>query len=263
MFKIYDPYLYAGKFDTPSRRGKATVSGNTVYCSISNFRNYANYKCFFAFQHDGNVEEDTNPVATGSYTRYIKTNSGIGVNVRTGPGTNYSRTTAFPDGTSVTVYETSNNWSRTNYGWIYSDYLVEIYNDTIAGVTFSPYNVKVTANIGLNIRTGASISYSNIGAYGKGKTVKIIAQSGNWGKTSDGWICLDYTEKTTSNSALRQTKKFKTNTTIYANSNMRGVYYSYLPNTSVSILENISSNIDKIKVLATGRIGYVYTNVYK
>ena len=35
--KIYDPYLYAGKFDTSTRRGKVTVSGNTVYCSIDNF----------------------------------------------------------------------------------------------------------------------------------------------------------------------------------------------------------------------------------
>ena len=46
--KIYDPYLYSGKFDTSTRRGKVTVSGNTVYCSIDNFRNYANYKGFFA-----------------------------------------------------------------------------------------------------------------------------------------------------------------------------------------------------------------------
>ena len=41
--KIYDPYLYSGKFDTSTRRGKVTVSGNTVYCSIENFRNYANF----------------------------------------------------------------------------------------------------------------------------------------------------------------------------------------------------------------------------
>ena len=29
--KVYDPYLYNGKFDVSSRRGKATVSGNTLY----------------------------------------------------------------------------------------------------------------------------------------------------------------------------------------------------------------------------------------
>ena len=45
--KIYDPYLYAGKFETSTRRGKVTVNGNTVYVSISNFRKYANAKGFF------------------------------------------------------------------------------------------------------------------------------------------------------------------------------------------------------------------------
>lgn len=49
-FKIYDPYLYNGKFDTSSRRGKVQVSGNTVYCSIDNFINYSNYKGFFCYQ---------------------------------------------------------------------------------------------------------------------------------------------------------------------------------------------------------------------
>lgn len=48
--KIYDPYLYNGKFETSTRRGKVVVEGNTIYCSIDNFKNYANYKNFFAYQ---------------------------------------------------------------------------------------------------------------------------------------------------------------------------------------------------------------------
>ena len=38
MLKIYDPYLHAGKFETATRRGKVRVDGNTIYCSIENFR---------------------------------------------------------------------------------------------------------------------------------------------------------------------------------------------------------------------------------
>lgn len=53
--KIYDPYLYSGKFETSTRRGKVSVDGNTVYCSIDNFRRYANYTRFFAYAHDENV----------------------------------------------------------------------------------------------------------------------------------------------------------------------------------------------------------------
>lgn len=54
--KIYDPYLYAGKFETATRRGKVRVEGNTVYCSIDNFRNYANYNGFMHTNMNGNVE---------------------------------------------------------------------------------------------------------------------------------------------------------------------------------------------------------------
>lgn len=49
-FKIYDPYLYNGKFEISTRRGKVVVSGNTVYCSVDNFKKYANYKQFFCYQ---------------------------------------------------------------------------------------------------------------------------------------------------------------------------------------------------------------------
>lgn len=48
--KIYDPYNYTGKFNTSTRRGKVVVEGNTIYCSIDNFKRYANYKSFFCYQ---------------------------------------------------------------------------------------------------------------------------------------------------------------------------------------------------------------------
>lgn len=50
VLKIYDPYLYNGKFDVPTRKGKIVVEGNTIYCSINNFKKYANYKGFFCYK---------------------------------------------------------------------------------------------------------------------------------------------------------------------------------------------------------------------
>lgn len=50
ILKIYDPYLYNGKFETSTRRGKVVVEGNTIYCSVDNFKKYANYKGFFCYQ---------------------------------------------------------------------------------------------------------------------------------------------------------------------------------------------------------------------
>ena len=55
----------------------------------------------------------------------VKTvNAKIGLNVRTGPSTNYSIITALPYGTKVTVYEEVDGWSRIGDGqWACSQYL--------------------------------------------------------------------------------------------------------------------------------------------
>ena len=206
--KVYDPYLYNGKFNVASRRGKATVSGNTVYVSIENFRNYANYQKFFCFKNDRtDIKENTT--------------------------------------TTVVTDNTTSNVNTVNY------------------------QVKVTANGGLNIRTGASTSYSRVGGYAKGSIVTILAESNGFGKTNLGWISLAYTSRDINtlniNKTVGQTKKLARASILYSNSNLTGYKYNYKANTTITILQNISSNVDKIRVNMTGRIAYInksnYTNI--
>lgn len=218
--KIYDPYLYSGKFDTSTRRGKVTVSGNTVYCSIENFRNYANYKGFFAYKHDGNIQENTGNVTTSTYTRYVSTNS-KNLNVRNGAGY-YSIIGSLRRGTAVTVAETSGNWSRITSpvsGWVSSSYLSSSYPGTtiITGYRTGKYRVtRVSRNSVLCVRTGPSTKYTrktyrqlsanarsqnraNGNYYANGYKNNVVFTvsrvSGNWGLTPSGWICLDYCTK--------------------------------------------------------------------
>lgn len=149
--KIYDPYLYAGKFDTSTRRGKVSLNGNTVYCSISNFKNYANYKNFFAFKHDENIEENTTNIVYSTYTRYVQTSSGVGLNIRSGAGTNYKKVGTLQEGSKVDVYETSGNWSRIGTNeWVCSDYLVS-----------NKENSKFQNTVGQTRKTGSCYIYSN------------------------------------------------------------------------------------------------------
>lgn len=68
---------------------------------------------------------------------------------------------------------------------------------------------------------------------------------------------------TIQNSTVNQYKKLKNRTILYANSSMRGTYYTYLANTKVKILKNVTSNIDYIYVEATKRYAYCYKNAYK
>lgn len=61
--KIYDSYLYNGKYDVASRRGKAIVKGYTTYVSIQDFRQYANYRKFFCFKNNRtDTKENNTPI---------------------------------------------------------------------------------------------------------------------------------------------------------------------------------------------------------
>ena len=218
--KIYDPYLYAGKFDTSTRRGKVTVSGNTVYCSIDNFRNYANYKGFFAYQHSGNVQENTGNVTTSSYTRYVSTNS-KNLNVRSGAGTNYRVVGSLRKGTAVTVAESNGSWSRITSpvsGWVSSSYLSSSYaTSTSSSYTTGRYKVTgVSKSSVLCVRTGPGTNYARktyrqlsanarsqnrtngnyyANGYKNGVVFTVSRVSKNWGLTPSGWVCLSYCTK--------------------------------------------------------------------
>lgn len=214
--KIYDPYLYSGKFSTSTRRGKVTVDGNTVYCSIDNFRNYANYSKFFAFAHDGNVQvNNTRPVTTQAYTRYV--NAKIGLNIRNKP--NGYIVGGLSNGTAVTVYETDGNWSRIGTNkWVSSNYLTSYMAvasnpvKTISGVKYTTGKYKVNASV-LNVRTGPSTKYKIKGykqltsnaryqnkrlgnqytnGLKRGVVTTVIKVRNGFGSTPSGWIALNY-----------------------------------------------------------------------
>ena len=217
--KIYDPYLYAGKFETSTRRGKVTVNGNTVYVSISNFRKYANAKGFFCYQHDEKVpENNTKPVITQAYTKYVKVNSRL--NVRAEPSIQSKIITNLKNNTAVTIYETRNGWSKIGNGqWVNSSYLTNVNTNYInyvqnSNTKYSTGKYKVTASI-LNVRKGPSTQYARKKYYqltpnARAQNRKLGGESngyrrnviftvtkiiGNWGYTPSGWVCLDYCYK--------------------------------------------------------------------
>lgn len=262
--KIYDPYLYSGKFDTSTRRGKVTVSGNTVYCSISNFRNYANYKGFFAYKHDGNVQENTGNVTTSTYTRYVNTNS-LNLNVRNAP--NGSVIGSLKKGTQVTVAETNGSWSRiTNptSGWVSSSYLSSSTSNTVgqtrktkrcylysnSNLTGTRYTYK--ANTTVTILSNVSSTVDRVRVNVTGRTAYISTNN--------------YTTSTSSNysnGTVGQYKRLANRTYLYSNSNLTGTRYTYLPLTQVKIIRNVSSTVDYVYVVKTGRYAYVRNNVYR
>ena len=263
--KIYDPYLYSGKFNLSTRRGKATVEGNTVYVEKETFRAYANYSGFFAFKNDRtDTKEDNANVVTATYNRYVKVNTSL--NVRSGPSTNYSIVGRKYNGDKVTVYKESSNWSNIGINeWVSSDYLTDS-NVQVPNTVGQYKKLKSTTTLYSNSNlTGTRYTYL------KNTKVKILQ---NVSSTVDRvYISATGRYAYVDNSAFRtitvsgvnltgQYKKFKSNTIIYSNSNLTGTRYYYLPNTRVKILKDLG-NINYIYVKATNRYGYVSENVYR
>lgn len=216
--KIYDPYLYSGKFDVSTRRGKVVVNGNTVYCSISNFKKYANYKQFFCYKYNPNTVNTSNStdthVSTATYIRYVKVNTSL--NVRNSPGG--AKVGSLKNGTEVTAYETKGIWARIGESkWVSVAYLSSINPNKKATSTQKTYTTgkyKVSNNI--HVRAGAGTNYKAktykqltqnaryqnklcgnycYNGYKKGVICNITKVQGNWGLTKSGWICLDYCNK--------------------------------------------------------------------
>ena len=269
--KVYDPYLYSGKFELPSRRGKAEVRGNTVYVTIDNFRAYANYSNFFCYKYEGNQEvNNEKPVVTSTYSRYVKVNTSL--NVRTGPGTNFNIVASLQNNNQVTVYETIGNWSRigTNQ-WCCSDYLISSTVQTVQKV-----NVYSTVGQYRKLSRACTL-YSNSNLTGiqysylpKTQVVILENVTANIDKirvTATGRVAYinisNYTKTTVQVSNNNQYRILKSNCTLYANSNLTGTRYSYLVNTRVQILNQISSTVDYIYIPATGRYAYIRNNLYK
>ncbi len=120
-----------------------------------------------------------------------------------------------------------------------------------------------TNSIPLNVRDGKNGNI--IGSLPKGTQVTVYSQEDGWSKVDQGWVSssyLTYSQPTSVANTVGQTKKFAGATKIYENSNLSGTVYDYKANTTVTILENVSGNVDKIRVVQNGREGYVSTSVY-
>ena len=268
IIKIYDPYLYSGKFDTSTRRGKVTVSGNTVYCSIDNFKNYANSKGFFVYTYENKPKENNSkPVVTEGYTRYVKVNTSL--NVRSGPGMNYNVIGSKHNGDEVKVYENSGIWARiSDIEWVSGNYLVEYMEaeyiqDTVGNLYRLQNRTYIYSNSNL---TGTKYSYL---PQTQIKVLKNISDTIDYiqvVKTGRrGYLNIKAYKNITSNikSSVGTYKRLKNRTYLYSKSNLSGTKYSYLPNTQVKILQNVSNSVDYVQAVKTGRKAYINTNSYK
>ena len=136
--------------------------------------------------------------ATGTVTASV-------LNVRSGASTSYSVVGKLSKGEKVEILSSSNGWYKIEYdnnktGWSCDDYIIK--NNTTKGT--------VTASV-LNVRSGASTSYSIIGKLRKGDNIEILSSNNGWHKiqysqNNTGWVCGDYVSTSSNNSSLSVAK---------------------------------------------------------
>lgn len=139
--------------------------------------------------------------STGSASSIGTVISNDVLRIRGGAGTSYSIVGFLNPGTKVTITETktvgATTWGKIDKGWVSMDYIrldssgTQNPSDSTAAVSKT-----VTASC-LCVRSGAGTSNSIVGYLYKGSKVTVTETktvgSSQWGKTAQGWICLDYT----------------------------------------------------------------------
>ena len=182
--------------------------------------------CLMYTNYDA-VMEDMNRPETDHVASGTVKNCG-GLRIRTGPGVTYPIVGTLVEGAVVRILEIKNmgsaDWGRVSGGWICLDYVDLKKGDSqqtppqtdkdesVKEETDKPDNGNnagqvtgtVISSSALNIRSGAGTNYGVVGSYPRGSKVTILEQKtvGNmvWGRTSKGWISLNYVRLDAANS---------------------------------------------------------------
>ena len=293
--QVADPYLYNGKFNTASRRAaQIHVDGNYAYITKNNFREYANYKTFWIFSNDQGTGTQVSLYKTGdrrlvSKPAAIAFAQGDSYLVDDGSAQFWIKQSMYKDGRiygEATIAYVSGNSYIVDMGqgiqfWAKEHELLDIKTGSTAPVNIP--SVKSTVGNTVTFK-GTTTLYSKSSLTGTKYTYKAGTQARiveNVSATVDkvyipatgrtAYINVNnYKDDGKAEQAVPaipntvgKTYKLKATTTLYSQSNLSGIKYTYKANTQVKVLQNVSSTVDKVKVPATGRIAYINKASYK
>jgi len=108
------------------------------------------------------------------------------LNVRVGPGTDYTKIKEIPQGMRCAYYEVADEWVRIGDGWVSTLYFY------VEGTTAEDATTGTVTTNDLNIRTGPDTTFKRIGSYMENDSVQLLAIVNGWGYTEEGWISMIY-----------------------------------------------------------------------
>ncbi len=151
-------------------------------------------KDYVALGSSGTQSASANATVTGGET----------INVRSGPGTSYSRVALVSEGKRVAILFQSDDWYQVSFdgktGYIFSDFLTPdgsgAAQSAPKSVDKSVGNASVTGGGTINVRSGPGTDYGRVALVGEGKRVTALERCENWYHISfggtTGYILDDY-----------------------------------------------------------------------
>ncbi len=139
--------------------------------------------------------------ATGTITGSV-------VNIRSGPGTNYTKVGAITKGAQVEVIKQAGDWCEIRFagnktGWVSSS-LISVKatsqsqpvvsttsSSTVSATGSGTTTVEVTGTT-VNLRQGPGTSYKVVGKVSKGTVLTVVDKSGDWYKITGQGIPVGY-----------------------------------------------------------------------
>ena len=150
---------------------------------------------------DKTTQPSGSNISTGSSA---VVSSSVSLNVRSGPGSGFSKVATLAPGTSVVIMRKEVvggvAWGLIDQGWINLNYVSVVSSSngtgTSTGTGYSVAGTVVNCSTGVNIRSAAGTTNALVGVAALGSRVnvtEIVKVNGfDWGHIERGWVCMDY-----------------------------------------------------------------------
>ncbi|MGM9603485.1 MAG: glycoside hydrolase family protein [Faecousia sp.] len=146
--------------------------------------------------------ENTNTGDTISTGSSAVVSSSVSLNVRSGPGTTYSKVATLAPGTSVVILRKETvggvTWGLIDQGWINLSYVTATGSSASGGSVYSVGGTVVNCSTGVNIRAAAGTNNALVGVAGVGTRVNVTeittVNGFQWGQIDRGWVCMEYVQ---------------------------------------------------------------------
>ena len=181
--------------------------------------------------------------------------STVSLNIRSGPGTEYSKIGTLAPGTAVVVLQKQTvggvSWALIDQGWINMNYVTA--GGSASGSTGSGIGgTVVNCTNGVNIRSAAGTTNALVGVAALRSRVtvteRVLVNGHYWGHIDRGWVCMDY---------IQLDREFPENNGSTGTDNNDNVVTSFVGYPAVTkvdaeVRETASSDAKVVMTLKTG-----------